>query len=58
MAHAPTWHIRCGDNSKACYLDGYTLLPLCANHSAIDALEWARGDKHLVTTLETAVVMR
>ena len=58
LSHAPTWHIRRGDHPETCYLNGYTLLALCANHSAHDALEWSRGDDDLVATLEVALFGR
>ena len=58
FSHAPTRHIRRGNHSKLGYLDGHSLLPLCADHAPRDSLEWTGGDNHLVATLEVAVVVR
>ncbi len=57
LPHAPTRHIRRGNNPEASDLDGYPLLAFGAYHAAGDASEWAGGDDHLVATLEAAFLV-
>ena len=58
LFHAPTWHIRRGDNAKAGNLDGYPLLAFRTHYAADDAFERAGGYDDLVATLEAAFLVR